>query len=75
MPADLLLAVHTNNGVERLNEELKRGFLDSYRKCSLSELLHVIISQFLPDKYQRLIFLSLLLSLDSAVSYINTDSY
>ena len=59
-----------NNTKKCNNEELKRGFLDSYQKCSLCELLHVIISQFLPDKYQRLIFLSLPLSLNSAVSYI-----
>ncbi|XP_013393643.1 uncharacterized protein LOC106161284 isoform X2 [Lingula anatina] len=53
-PPKLILAVNTNNGVERMNEDLKHGYLDKRRQCSLSELLHVLMNQFLPAKYQRM---------------------
>jgi len=40
---DYIVAVHTNNGIERQNETLKFQYLDGYRNCSLSELLTVLV--------------------------------
>ena len=51
-PADLILC-NTNNGTERLNEDLKYDELDGYKNCSLSELLSVLIHSFLPKHYQK----------------------
>ena len=39
--------------VERQNEALKYQYIDGYRNCTLSELLTVVITQFLPDAYQK----------------------
>ena len=46
-PDDLILC-NTNNGTERLNEDLKYDDLDAYKNCSLRELLTVIIESFIP---------------------------
>ena len=50
---EYIVAVHTNNGIERQNETLKYKYLDGYRNCSLSELLTVLIEQFFPDSYRK----------------------
>ena len=45
---------NTNNGTERLNEELKYEDLVGHKHCTLSELLSIIIDSFLPrldEKY------------------------
>ena len=55
-PDDLILC-STNNGTERLNEDLKNDELDGYKNCSLSELLSVLIDSFIPkhcNKYVEL---------------------
>ena len=49
-PTDLILT-NTNNGTERLNKELKSNDLENYRKCKLSEMLKIIIQEFLPKLY------------------------
>lgn len=45
------MLLNTNNGVERLNEELKYRFLDGYRNCNLSEIIELLINKFLPQRY------------------------
>ena len=47
------ISIHTTNGVERQNEELKYNFLASHRDKSLSGVLSVLITEFFPDKYAR----------------------
>ena len=47
---DMEIAVNTNNGLERQNEALKYEYLVAgYKNCSLSEMLAVVIDNFLPD--------------------------
>ena len=41
------------HGVERVNQDLKYGYLLGKKNCSLSELLSVLLFDFLPQKYQR----------------------
>ena len=47
------ISIHTTNGVERQNEELKYNFLASHRDKSLSGLISVLITEFFPGKYAR----------------------
>ena len=56
-PDDLIFC-NTNNGTERINEELKYEELDGYTNCTLSELLSIIIENFLPRLYQKYIELN-----------------
>ena len=57
-PDDLILC-NTNNGTERLNEDLKYDDLDGYKNCSLSELLTVIIESFIPKHYSKYVSLNI----------------
>ena len=57
-PDDLILC-NTNNGTERLNEDLKYDDLDGYKNCSLSELLTVIIESFIPKHYSKYVELNI----------------
>ena len=50
---DMEVAVHTNNGVERQNEALKYEYLVGYRNFSLSEMLSMVIENFLPNSYLK----------------------
>ena len=55
-PIDLILT-NTNHGTERLNKEIKSNDLENHRKCTLMELLKVVIQEFLPklsDRYVEL---------------------
>ncbi|XP_073678281.1 uncharacterized protein [Garra rufa] len=54
----LRVAIYTNNGVERQNETLKHTYLEGYKNCSLSEMLTVIVTGFLPRTYQKYIELN-----------------
>ena len=56
-PDDLILC-NTNNGTERLNEDLKYDELDVYKNCSLSELLSVLIDSFIPKHYNKYVELN-----------------
>ncbi|XP_054277113.1 uncharacterized protein LOC129004480 [Macrosteles quadrilineatus] len=47
----LEMFINSNNGVERLNKELKYTYLEGYKGCSLSEIVSVLLSQFLPERY------------------------
>ncbi|KAK1893357.1 Ribosome-binding protein 1 [Dissostichus eleginoides] len=58
----LKVAIYTTNGVERQNETLKHTFLEGYKNCSLSELLTVVVSDFLPKAYQKYIELNVMFS-------------
>lgn len=49
----LRVAIYTNNGVEAQNKALKYAYLDGYKNCSLSELLTVVVTVFLPEKYKQ----------------------
>ena len=44
---------NTNNGTERINEELKYENLDRCTNYSLSELLTIIIEELLPRRYEK----------------------
>jgi hypothetical protein len=48
-PLDLLF--ESNNGVERLNKELKYGHLYEKSRCSLFELLQTLMEDFLPKRF------------------------
>ena len=55
-PIDLILT-NTNHGTERLNKEIKSNDLENHRKCTLMEMLKVVIQEFLPklsDRYVEL---------------------
>ncbi|KAK1901752.1 Ribosome-binding protein 1, partial [Dissostichus eleginoides] len=58
----LKVAIYTNNGVERQNKTLKHTFLEGYKNCSLSELLTVVVSDFLSKAYQKYIELNVMFS-------------
>lgn len=49
----LQVAVNTNNGLERQNEDFKYNHLANHRDKSLSGMLSVLITDFLPEKYSR----------------------
>ncbi|KAJ4943607.1 hypothetical protein JOQ06_006106 [Pogonophryne albipinna] len=55
---DLKVAIYTNNGVERLNETLKYSHLEGYKNWSLSEMLTVLVTDFLPRTYRKYIELN-----------------
>ena len=46
---------NTNNGTERINEELKYEDLNRCIDLPISELLTIIIEKFLPRRYERYI--------------------
>ncbi|XP_035205452.1 uncharacterized protein LOC118180475 [Stegodyphus dumicola] len=49
-PNDLF--INSNNGVERLNEELKYRYLQGYKNCMLSEIIKILVEKFLPERYR-----------------------
>ena len=48
----------TNNGTERLNEDLKYEELEGATRLSLSELLTIIIEKFIPELYMKYVELN-----------------
>lgn len=46
------LMFHSNNGLERINEELKYRYLMENKNCSLSEMISVLVNNFLPDRFR-----------------------
>ena len=48
------MMVITNNGTERLNEDLKYDELMEYKNCT-SDLLNVVIDRFIPKLYKKYI--------------------
>ena len=49
----LEIVVNTNNGVERKNRECKYDFLKQYKDNTLSDMVTVLVEQFIPDTYSR----------------------
>ena len=49
---------NTNNGTERLNKDLKYDKLVGYKNCTLSELLQVLIENFIPKCYGKYVELN-----------------
>ena len=49
----LPVAVYTNNGLERQNEDFKYNHLATHRDKTLSGMLSVLITEFFPEKYSR----------------------
>jgi hypothetical protein len=49
---ELMLALLTNNGAKHMNDDFKYGFLDTRHQLSLSELLGVVVRQFLPNQFR-----------------------
>ena len=49
----LEVVVNTNNGVERKNRDFKYEYLRQYKDNTLSGMIHVLVTQFLPDTYDR----------------------
>ena len=47
------VTVNTNNGIERQNRSFKYDFLSNHRDTSLSGMLSVLVTQFLPTSFQR----------------------
>ena len=54
----------TNNGTERINEELKYEDLNRCIDLPISELLTIIIEEFLPRRYERYIEMNVQFSSD-----------
>ncbi len=50
---NLRVAIYTNNGIERQNKWLKYSYLEERRNSSISELIDVLLTQFLPDAYKK----------------------
>ena len=44
---------NTNNGTERLNEDLKYDEFVGWKSCTLSELLTIVIESFLSKLYEK----------------------
>jgi hypothetical protein len=51
-------AVNTNNGTESLNKLLKYSFLPRKKAMTLSAIATLIVEVFLPETYQKYLFLN-----------------
>jgi len=49
-------AIETNNGVEAQNKVLKYSYLPHRRNITLSCLVEILITSFLPDSYEKYLF-------------------
>ena len=49
------VAINTNNGIERQNRSFKYDFLAKQRDTSLSGMLTVLVTQFLPSSFRRFV--------------------
>ena len=50
---DFICAANTNNGVERQNKAFKYEYLLGNKGCSLTDMLQVLVDQFLPKTYRK----------------------
>ena len=50
-------AVNTNNGIESLNKLLKYSFMPRKKAMTLSAVTTLIVETFLPDTYQKYLFM------------------
>lgn len=53
---------NTNNGTERINEELKYEDLEGCVNSTISELLTIIIEEFLPRRYENYVEMNVVYS-------------
>ena len=49
----LLVNCNTNNGVERQNENFKYDYLRHHKKATLTDMLTILIDNYLSDKWDR----------------------
>jgi len=70
-PLDLLY--HSNNGTERLHETLKYMFLQDYKHCSLSALLKVVVTKFLPDRFREYMLANVQMMASHRAYNVNLD--
>ena len=52
------MSCNTNNGIERINGDLKYADLEGFKNCTLSELLEIIITKLLPKLYRKYVSLN-----------------
>ena len=52
------MSCNTNNGTERINGDLKHDELEGFKNFTLSELLEIIITKFLPKLYRKYVSLN-----------------
>jgi len=57
-PEHFHAAVNTNNGTETLNKLLKYNFLPRKKAMTLSAIATLLVESFLPDTYQKYLFLN-----------------
>ena len=55
---DFHAAVNTNNGTEALNKVLKYNYLPHNKNMTLSAAVTLIVEKFLPDSYQKYLFMN-----------------
>ena len=65
----------TNNGTERINGYPKHDELIGFKNCSLSELLEIIISRFLPKLFRKYVSRNLKFSSGYKTYAENIPSY
>ena len=52
------MSLNTNNGTERINGDIKHDELEGFKNCTLSNLLEIIITKFLPKLYRKYVSLN-----------------
>ena len=52
------MSCNTNNGTERVNGDRKHDVLEGFKNCTLSELLEIIFTKFLPKLYRKYVSLN-----------------
>ena len=70
-----LMSCDTNNGTERIDGNLKHDELIGFKNCSLSELLEIIISRFLPKLCRKHVSLNVKFSSGYKTYAENIPSY
>ena len=69
------MSCDTNNGTERIDGNLKHDELIGFKNCSLSELLEIIISRFLPKLCRKHVSLNVKFSSGYKTYAENIPSY
>ena len=52
------MSCNTNYGTKRISGDLKDDELEGFQNCTLSELLEIIITKFLPKLYRKYVSLN-----------------
>ena len=72
---DDLFKCNTNNGTERINEVLKHNYLKKYKQSTLSQLMTILIEQFIPERYEQYVELNIAYTSGSKAYDSNIPSY